>query len=1408
MSSSHRRATGRTRPLVVAAVALLAVVAVAPTPAPSPVAADPAGPGRPLDCADWRYGPDDEPADLPDEYDRDDYKRTSRRDPRPALHDSPQNLCGQKGAAVDLAWGLSTGTPEVLIAVLDSGIRWDDAGAMADLATKTHINPGEARPPCAATEPDGDCDGDGVLTIADFGALADRNGNGLADPQDLILDPAFSDGVDDDGDGYVDNISGWDFLYGDNDPFDTVGYGHGTGEALDSTAADNGTGDVGSCPRCRHLPIRVSDSFIADGGRFAAGVLYALDEGADVVQEALGALNNPRQAQQAIDAAYDRGVVVVASMADEASSHPNLSSSLEHTMTVNSVTEKKNDLIGPGTVEGYLALNGCTNYGGRTFVSVPSSACSSEATGQSAGMVGLVEAYARETGLDPHPSLAGLGGRQAGDVLSADEVMQLVRASADDIDFATPNAVDPANNLGTPTGNPLIDTVRYPSRPGWDMVHGYGRINAYEMLRMVEAGAIPPEAMIDGPQWFDLLPTSGTVPVTGSVAAERADSYDYRVEWAPGVQPPAHPGTDTWTVIAEEEGLTAPTDGTLATLDLAEVAAALPGGGEGPPVDAEGRPDEERSSARIRVVVTAHGGAGDGLVGEMQKQVFVHDDPDLLPGYPDRVAGVGAASPSFTDVDGDGDPELVVGTDDGVVHAWTAEGPEAAGFPLRTETSSWWPTASATAADDDIAPPGGAVTLGGPALGDLDRDGDVEVVVGDANGRVGVYADGTRVAAMGVDPAFSQDATGAQDSRNRTKPGFLSSPALGDLDGDGDLEVVAAAMDRHVYAWHHDGSTVAGFPVLLVDPAKVAAVDPATHKVAFAAGSGVEEGGELVATPALADLTGDGRPEIVVGAQEQYAETPNIGDAADTVGLLGLAGASGNTRVYAVSPDGTAATASPASPVHPAAQAYLPGWPAKVAMATIGLLPTIGDGVAMPAAVADVHPGSPGPEVVVAAAAGPVYALSPTGDSVYGTGADGRDVPLFWSAGLNGAAAGTFGANRTSEDLIASLAAFGGPSTGDLDGDGTPDVTAPTAGLTRVIDLLLPDRQLPADDQLSMWSGATREPLEGSPQTQSDLAFFVSPAVADIDGDGARETIAGTSTYTIGAWDGTGEAAPGWPKLTGGWTVGTPAVGDWDGDGRLEVAQPRRDGVLLVWTTGAGPAADDAVAWSQWGCDSYHSGSCVDTSVATPGLEGEDAYVDAVYRLVLGRPSDEDGRAFWVGRLDAGVSRGRLTTSLLATPEARRRLCDAAYRTILGRAGDAGGLTWCAGQLAAGRDLTDVQVALAGSPEMWAAGGGTADGYVAVLYQRGLGRGAGAAERTHWTGRLAAGASRTGVARAVLDSAEGQGRVVDRLYDLVLERRADADGRAYWVGRLRSGQRDVTLLAHLLASPEYHAAHT
>ncbi len=1133
-------------------------------------AATPTSAGAALDCANWRYGPTDEPAAgvIPAEFDRSNYKRTSLRDPNPALMNSPQNHCGQMGMAVDLAWGLQKGRSDVTIAVLDSGIKWRDANAMRELATKAYINVGEAAPPCVSLA--SDCNADGRVNIEDFDAIADRNGNGLADPEDLILDPAFNDGIDNDHNGYVDDISGWDFLYGDNNPLDTVAYGHGTGEAEDSTAAENGSGDVGSCPNCMFLPVRVSDSFIADGQRFAAGVLFALDSNAAVIQEALGVINNPSSAQKAIDLAYDRNVVVVASMADEASKHPNLPAALRHTMAVNSVTKLEN-LLG-GSVDGYLALNGCTNYGGRTFVSVESGSCSSEATGISAGIVGLIESEARDLGIE----------------LTANEVMQIVRLAADDIDFATPNSVDPANNFGASTGG-LLDTVRYPTTKGWDATFGYGRLNAYEALRMVRAKAIPPSADLLTPNWFDVKGIRGAMRVEAAVSAPRAASYDYRVEWAVGLQAPEYPGTDDWHIVAHEQGVTGPKRGTLATIDLGAIAAALPGGGKGAPTTSGDRPDEEKFAVRVRVVVMAVGGVADGAEAVDQRQIFVHDDPDLVEGFPKRVKGVGTSSPVFAQLDGTGGKELVLGTDDGRIHAWRSDGTQLQGFPVRTNTAAFWPMHSPAGRRAGIEAPGAAIPVGGPAITDIDRDGNVEIIANSLDGKVYVWNAKGQIRAgfpQSVTEAYSRDLPGEHDEFNRTKPMFFGSPAVADLDSDGTLEIVSAAADRHVYAWHHDATSVDGFPILVVDPSKVSSIDPVSHAVDFVGGSGVREGGELIATPSIADITGDGRPEIVIGAQEEYAEPINVGDGFDVLALLGAVGTPGNSRLYAISSLGTRATHADTNPSHPHEQAYLPGWPAKLGMLSLAVLPTIGDGVSAQVAIGNVFAANAGREVVASSAAGPMYVLNGQGRSVYGQ-VNGLDLPLAWAGGLDGSGLTRFGARTNTRDLIASVSLFGGPALGRLNTDAYADPAAPTAGLTRVIDIQASDLQLPADDHLSAWNGNSGNTFTGLPRTTPDMAFFVTPAIFDLDGDSRSETIAGNGLYTLSAFNADGGAPRGWPKLTGGWLVGTPGIGDWDGDGQSEVAVVRRDGVLIVWHSKGGARGS---GWKRTGGNSRNSG--------------------------------------------------------------------------------------------------------------------------------------------------------------------------------------------------------------------------
>ncbi len=94
-------------------------------------------------------------------------------------------------------------------------------------------------------------------------------------PEDLIL--AFSDGKDHDRNGFANDIAGWNFLDDNNDPFDDVQYGHGTGEAHDSAAEANNGGDLGTCPNCMVMPLRVGESFVTDANRFAEAALYATD---------------------------------------------------------------------------------------------------------------------------------------------------------------------------------------------------------------------------------------------------------------------------------------------------------------------------------------------------------------------------------------------------------------------------------------------------------------------------------------------------------------------------------------------------------------------------------------------------------------------------------------------------------------------------------------------------------------------------------------------------------------------------------------------------------------------------------------------------------------------------------------------------------------------------------------------------------------------------------------------------------------------------------------------------------------------------------------------------------------------------------------------------------------------------
>jgi hypothetical protein len=635
----------------------------------------------------------------------------------------------------------------------------------------------------------------------------------------------------------------------------------------------------------------------------------------------------------------------------------------------------------------------------------------------------------------------------------------------------------------------------------------------------------------------------------------------------------------------------------------------------------EGRPDPDRFSFTVRVRVVDD----QGRVAEDRRTLALHHDPDRFAGFthagrPLRIASDGVSAPATADLTGDGREEILFGASEGKVHALRVRRTDAGDELVPVDG---WPVSTLPLElhTDSRAFAGGAVDaavataiIGPIAIGDLDRDGRPEVVAADMQGRVYVWNhDGTIRPGFPVgtlreysnsrrserDPSTPEgrvpDLVNRHDRDNQVARGIVGGISLGNLDGSGDgsLEIVAAALDRHVYAWRHDGTPVPGWPVLVKDPAKVASVDPATDEVTLLPDSGAADGTKLVAAASLGDLDGDGRLEVLTVANEAYREPTNAVYGNLFVNLFINAGIlqPGNTRVHAIHADGVRHGGSAQSRGwNPAA--FVDGWPVKTSLLQPELLPFVGEGSNGPPALADVdHDGRL--EVATFSVVGPAYLFRHDGAPALGTFGGGQARTFDTDA---------LGAGSNSSDTP-SFAALGAPVLAELAGRGEGfHLLAPGSGFGKFLDLQLPARQIPSDNHLVAWhvSGADRGGMvEAYPRVVNDLMFFGAPAVADIDGDGLPEAIIGTGVYDLHAVDIRGAQPVGWPKFTGGWMIGSPAVGDVDGDGLLEVVALTREGHLFVWRT-AGPECG-TVLWRRWHHDEWGTGN-YHADTRPPGL--------------------------------------------------------------------------------------------------------------------------------------------------------------------------------------------------------------
>ncbi|GAB4153506.1 MAG: pyrrolo-quinoline quinone [Candidatus Promineifilaceae bacterium] len=171
-----------------------------------------------------------------------------------------------------------------------------------------------------------------------------------------------------------------------------------------------------------------------------------------------------------------------------------------------------------------------------------------------------------------------------------------------------------------------------------------------------------------------------------------------------------------------------------------------------------------------------------------------------LPGWPKQLSGVAPASPAIGDIAGDSAPEIIVPTFDSKLYAFFANGQPVPGFPMTPRREQGQ---TGVTFDQSVV------------LGDYDGDGKMEIFLNNSWTVTVINGNGEQL-------------TG-DNFPNNTKPiyytygSLLNSPAVGDIDGDGKLELIA--QNSKVYAFDlNSSSDAADWPMFKRDAHRLSAI--------------------------------------------------------------------------------------------------------------------------------------------------------------------------------------------------------------------------------------------------------------------------------------------------------------------------------------------------------------------------------------------------------------------------------------------------------------------------------------------------------------------------------------------------------------------------------------------------------
>jgi len=409
--------------------------------------------------------------------------------------------------------------------------------------------------------------------------------------------------------------------------------------------------------------------------------------------------------------------------------------------------------------------------------------------------------------------------------------------------------------------------------------------------------------------------------------------------------------------------------------------------------------------------------------------------------------------------------------------------------------------------------------ISSPVFYDLDGDGKKEVIIGSDKLYVW-HENGTLMKGW---PRGSVYPVGRID--------FSGSPAVGDVDGDGEVEIVDGETNGFLYVWKKDGTLLYGWPKKIVD-------------------------GELgiQSAPVLADLNNDKKLEIIVASNfEAWREEDknfifvlnylgqNLLGWPKKIGAPGSSGVRTSALVLDMDKDGSPEIIQPDTGDNNVILAWhlngsiVSGWPFSGIFE--GFTPA-SSGLVLSIVGGDLN-NDGFPEIVATSAQGFEFVLDRNGDLVQGWPQNNPARQIF--------------------DMYSK------PVLSDLNNDGFPEIIATKC----VNDQIRPKKSLGCTLTVKSYNGTSLIKEKyfkmGSTYDGGYIDQGQSPAVADINGDGSLEIIAGAVNFTGGylkgdtyiyIWNSSGDLLKYSPtkfeKTLMTWS--SPAIDDIDNDGKMEMA--------------------------------------------------------------------------------------------------------------------------------------------------------------------------------------------------------------------------------------------------------------